>query len=218
MIIAVTSTKGGSGKSTISVILGSIYKQYGMEVLLVDADPQGSLIKFSEIAKDIPTVVSMPSSGLWKAEQVPRLARDFSVTIIDTPPQNNDIIRAALMCANIALVPCLPSPFDLWATTPFIELLKSAQVANPELIAFLLISRKKANTILGEEGRAALEPYELPILKQEIVDREVTRQALMRGITVDRFDPHSKAALEFESLAREVLEYVKQTQLAGLSD
>ena len=50
MIIAITGQKGGVGKSTTAVCLAVAALSRGMRVLLVDADPQGTVRTWGEVA------------------------------------------------------------------------------------------------------------------------------------------------------------------------
>lgn len=53
-VIGVLNQKGGVGKTTISVNLASELARRGNKVLLVDADPQGSALDWSEIREKEP--------------------------------------------------------------------------------------------------------------------------------------------------------------------
>ena len=59
VVISVTSTKGGVGKTTTAANLGALLAQHGMSVLLVDADIQPSLSKYFPITKRAPHGLSM---------------------------------------------------------------------------------------------------------------------------------------------------------------
>src|SRR5471032_3421628 len=53
-IISIVSTKGGVGKTTTSANLAGILADFGMRVLVIDADVQPSLSKYFEITERAP--------------------------------------------------------------------------------------------------------------------------------------------------------------------
>lgn len=46
IVVSVTSTKGGVGKTTTAANIGALFADFGMRTLLIDADPQNSLSKY----------------------------------------------------------------------------------------------------------------------------------------------------------------------------
>jgi chromosome partitioning protein len=212
MIIAITGFKGGCGKTTVCVNLAACVQEIGHTVLVIDSDPQASALAWKSAATDqnFPPVFGLPKPILHRPEQVPRLAQMYDSVFIDCPPADTDIIRSALMTAEIAIVPVTPSPLDIWSATSFVRLLSDARTINTNLTAWLLIVRRKPQTVLGEEGRSALEPYNLPILDTEIFERIDNQKAVVAGTTINRYDPTSKAALEFQALAKEIMDYAEK--------
>src|SRR3954454_3164340 len=94
MRLALVSSKGGTGKTTSSVFLASALHLQG-RTLAIDADPQGSLTAWSAGGELPFTVVSMATPQIHR--QIADLAADYEHVVIDTPPGNMAITRAAIL-------------------------------------------------------------------------------------------------------------------------
>jgi len=141
MIIALTNSKGGVGKSTIAVHLAVWWKDLGMSVGLVDADAQGSSSCWlREAAPDAAVFrLQTPDDIL---DQVPKLAREFNHLVVDGPAGLSEVTRSILLVADLALLPCGPSVLDLRAANDAIRVLKQAQMIRHGPPAAVLIPNK----------------------------------------------------------------------------
>ena len=125
-LIALTNSKGGVGKSTVAVHLAAWCHQGGRHTALVDADAQGaSSVWPHEAEPDIAIArLQTPDEIL---DQVPRLATQFDVLVIDGPAGLSEVTRAVLLVAHLALLPCGPSVLDLRAVQEAIRVVGQAQ-------------------------------------------------------------------------------------------
>ena len=126
MIIALTNSKGGVGKSTLAVHLAVWWQEQGAKVALVDADAQGSSsVWLHETAPDLPVLRLQTADEIL--EGVPKLQTQFEHLIIDGPAGLSEVTRAILLVADMALLPCGPSALDLRAVNDAIRVVKQAQ-------------------------------------------------------------------------------------------
>lgn len=104
MRVVVVSLKGGVGKTTTAVYLAAVAARGRREVLLVDADPQGSAAVWMERNPvDGIEVVEAPSERLLK--RALNRDDDRSVLIVDTPPASERLTATALEQADVAVIP-----------------------------------------------------------------------------------------------------------------
>ncbi len=129
MIISLLNQKGGVGKTTLAFHLATALALRGRRVLLVDADPQGSALDWAASRQGALLVpaVGLPTKTLHKDIQTHH-ALNYDDIVIDGPPRVNELARAAIMAADIVLIPVQPSPYDVWAAKEIIELQQGKRV------------------------------------------------------------------------------------------
>jgi chromosome partitioning protein len=204
MIISLINQKGGVGKTTAAVNLASGLAETGNQILVVDTDPQGSVIQWQSIADGAEfEVLHLPSPQLKK--EFKTLIRRYDQIVVDSPPAIEDITRAVIEVSNLAIIPIAPSPLDIWSSKETIALVNALGKRYRKLNAKILIYRKIPGTRLGKEAREAMGSYDLDILASEISQRIVFVEAMIAGLSVLKYAPKSIAADEIRSLCEEIV-------------
>lgn len=209
-IITFASKKGGSGKSTAAMVLAGTLGLRKLDVLVVDTDEQASCLMYSRAAPDdqpFPaTVISLAGSGAQLHRELQQHVEKYDVIVVDTPAGTAfQATQAALLVSDLCLVPCQPSPADLWAVAGIRQLVDAARVVNEDLRAMVLASRV-AKTGLANDVMRALADVGLPLLEARLGNRTAYPEAMLAGVPVQRLGPAARAAAaEAEKLADAVM-------------
>jgi chromosome partitioning protein len=205
MILAFVGQKGGSGKTTAALAVASELSARNRRVLVADADPQGSCRTWAAVAAEagleVPTVAA---AGPDLHLRLPSLAAAYDATILDCPPRSAPVQRAALMVADLAVVPCGPAAVDAWALAETLELVEAARAVRPELRAAVLLTRM-SRTALGRGAREALAGCGVPLLSAELGSRVAYQEAPAAGMGPAQYAPRTPAAAEVRALTDELL-------------
>jgi chromosome partitioning protein len=206
-VVVIAGRKGGIGKSTIAGNLVAEFAAMGQTVAALDADPQHSLAAWAEQGHGILSkCVEKVDRGTDDLRAKLRAAQKTAdMVLVDTPPGTLDVAYQAMLLADLVLLPCGPSPLDLF---PLKEALGMALKARAERrskkprIRFVP-SKVLKNTNLGRGLSSSLEEMGKKVLP-EIGQRIVVAEAVMSGLTVREYAPGSAAQAEFEQLAKAV--------------
>jgi|SRR6202167_3144214 chromosome partitioning protein len=212
-VIAVAGRKGGVGKSTIAGNLAAEFAAMKRSVRLLDADPQHSLVAWAEqgdgmLARTVEKVEGGAPALRARARQA---AKDADIVLIDTPPGAPEIAYEAALAADLMLLPCGPSPLDLFALKEALSLALKARAerrSKKPRIRFVP-SKVLMSTNLGRELASSLKDMGKKVLPP-IGQRIVVAEAVASGLTVAEYAPNSAAHEEFKELAKAVDKILKK--------
>ncbi len=204
MVISLINQKGGVGKTTTAINLASALSARKLRVLMVDADPQGSVLQWQSTGANREFDVVQLSAPDLRA-QIGNHLPGFDHVVIDSPPALSHISQEIAASSDLAIIPIAPSSLDIWASRETIQLVTDVGRKRQELAARLLVYRKIPGTRLAAEARDALDSYGLEIFKTEISQRIAYVEAIVSGVSVLKYSPNSVAAREIRNLCDEII-------------
>ena len=190
-VISVIQSKGGTGKTTLSVMLAEAIRKMGYTVAVADGDPQQSATRWATKVKDFPfPIESVRSSSDFSG--VVRRGNNPDFLIVDTPPGGLAFITESAEAADLVLLPTGVSPMDIDRTQ--ITLSWLIEMGIPTAVVLSNVDRRER---LLDEVHAELEGDETAALAETVIP---TRAATRRA-----FGTKPSSTKVWDSLAREVV-------------
>jgi chromosome partitioning protein len=201
-VLALICQKGGTAKTTTAINLAVEAMAYGLEVAVIDLDPQVSACDWKDIRGDEPPVVV--------ATPVPHLPRALKaaadtgadLVLVDTAGRTNDAAIAAARVADLVLIPLQPSLIDLKTLGATLEIIRLG--GNRPTKG--LLTRVKAAGTRHEATTAWLQEQGVEVCPAMLGERVTYQDAYAQGRGVVETEPAGKAALEI----RQVYEYISR--------
>jgi chromosome partitioning protein len=211
MILLIGGEKGGSGKSCLAQNLAVWMQKKSRDILLFDADPQGTTTDWAKERDentDFPSLACVQASGNVR-QTLKDLAKRYQDIIVDAGGHDSEALRSVMTVATHMLLPFRPKRRDLKTLINIDQLVKLAKAVNPDLIARALITQcptlpSQAKRIL--DAKEACFSFGLIPLNAITTARNVYDDADENGSSVLEVGTDPKAQEEIESIATEFLE------------
>ena len=217
-IVTIAQQKGGAGKTTLATHLALAWAGQANASPLIDIDPQAaSRLGFglrARTARRGGTPARLRRHlGLARRRRgrAPAPATTISSSSI-RPPHAETEARLAIRAAKLVLVPVQPSPMDLWATKPTLDLAaprrRGAAGAEPRAAArqsdAARCSRRSMRSTSAAEAR--------------IGNRVGLAAAINDGQGITRRRARRASAAEIEALARNICATARNGLVAALGE
>jgi chromosome partitioning protein len=195
--IAIASQKGGTGKTTTAVHLATAATLGGFDAVVIDLDPQGSAATWGDDRGDAaPEVISGQATRLnVLLESASR--EGFDLVVIDTGPAADAAARRSAELADLVLIPCRPSAFDLKAIRTTLDLVEATRTP-----AFVVLNAAPIRSRSVEEARDVVTSMGAKVAPVVICQRAAYGHSIIAGQTAQEFEPQGKAAEEIAALWR----------------
>lgn len=208
MIVAVLNTKGGVGKSTISLNLAIARALAGRDVLLIDGDRQATVMQAvaqrSESGVTPAIAVAHFTDGPLLRAQVLQAKTKYDDIIIDAGGRDSTAMRAALMVADVVVIPFQPRSFDVWAVNDMAVLVEEAFSARDGLKVYAMLNGADSRGIDNKEAIEAVAELDyIEYLDAPIGRRKSVADAAGSGLSVLEWKPKdAKAVIEMQHLVQ----------------
>ena len=201
-IITVASSKGGVGKTLISMILTARLASSGLKVAGLDADPNGALADWrANVWEGAAFAVEAEPDAARLAHRIPDLAAASNLLVVDTAGFGNQAAAAAIASADSVIVPMLASRADIAEATKTVQLAQGlARAARRDIPVRVLRNKVNARTAVAQHARGEVESAGLPLLSTAL-SQVVAYTELSHNGRLPRQPP---ASLEIERLVDEL--------------
>jgi chromosome partitioning protein len=205
--VLVASSKGGAGKTIVATNLAAHYAVDGKNTVLVDADRQGSSLRWCDKrALHVNAVLGLPGLRRDWEKHVPD---DAQRVIIDTPAG----IRASevgdyLDQVDVVVVPVLPSAIDLEATEPFLaELAELPRIKRGKVVVGVVANRLKPWTNVSQLAVEEMQRFPFPLVAEL---RDTQGYVLANALGKSIFDYHSELVHSHQEDWAKLLRWLKK--------
>jgi chromosome partitioning protein len=152
-VIVAANPKGGSGKSTTCIVMGTTLASQGASVRIIDADPQRTLARWAEGESAYRDIVVTPAHNEDLTVLIDQLQSDYQFVIIDVQGTANQEMVSAMSRADLVLIPMQAKTADAEVATRAISLLRTQENLFKRQIPHSIVFMRTSPIIVTREEK-----------------------------------------------------------------
>ena len=191
--IAFASPKGGAGKSSSSILLGSDLAERGSTVTIIDADPNHPLVKWGK-KNGRPTILTVIEANGEEqlVDAIEDAVRKTAFVIIDLEGTASSAVGVAMSRADLVIIPTKGSDLDAAEAVKAIKFIRfQERVYRREIPYCVLFTQTRPairpRTQMNIENE--LREQKIPMFGTQLHERDPFRAIFAYGGTLSGLDP-----------------------------
>lgn len=216
-VIAIANPKGGAGKSTAALVLGTTLAEQGASVTLIDADPNRPLVEWRKGATDAAVDVAgdVTEATIVRTIDAERGLKQF--VLVDLEGTASRMVSRAIARADLIIIPMQASAVDAAQAARAVSLVhEEEELLARQIPVRILLTRTsaaiptRAERMIVDELRIA----QIPLLETHLHQRAAYPALFAYRTTLAGLDPALvnglPAAMEnADRLTAEVVEIIR---------
>ncbi len=223
-VLVLGTPKGGAGKSTTSVLIGTTLAHRGAKVTIIDTDKNADLIGWYGQGKKKITV----SGNVTEEGFIPLLdkaANANDLVIIDLAGAATTVMSRSILRADLVLIPMQPGALDAKHAARMVGLIQQEEQVIRRSIPFRIVMTRTSEGVPTRATKKLVQQMKangLPFLTTQVNQREPFRSLFELNCSLYDLDPKQFSTLpqaigNSERLTDEVVEVLKSLVQKGKS-
>jgi chromosome partitioning protein len=218
--IVFASPKGGAGKSTSAVVLASELSRTGVDVVVIDADPNRPVSKWSKLdGKPANLAVVSDATEGTIIDEIEAWSTKVPFVVVDLEGTASMTVAYAISRADLVIIPVQGSQLDAAEAAKAIKLIRQQEKAFARRIAYAVLFTRTSAVIrprLLGHIRQELRAADVPIFAVQMHEREAFRAIFSFGGTIETLQPSqvsnlAAASSNARAFAAEVIAMLRET-------
>ena len=215
-VIVTASSKGGAGKSTLTLVLAQALDAMGASVTIVDADPNRPIVRWraGKSGSGIEVVGDVTESSIIKVIREQSTVRQF--VLVDLEGTANRLVSRAITQANLVLITLQASALDSNEASRAVSLIQEEEEAlGGRTIPFRIIMTRtnpQITTKIEAGIYRALGQVGIPLMSTRLHERQAYKAIFVHRQTLSELNNGvnglEAAKANAERLADEVVDLI----------